>query len=76
MLFAFCVIADAQPQPKIAKIGELVFRGQDRPGLGTGRQVFRAKLRELGYVESKNIVFETRFAESKLDRYPALARRL
>jgi putative ABC transport system substrate-binding protein len=76
MLFAFCVIADAQPQPKIAKIGELVFRGQDRPGLGTGRQVFRAKLRELGYVESKNIVFETRFAESKLDRYPALANEL
>jgi putative ABC transport system substrate-binding protein len=73
MLVALSSVAVAQSQPKIAKIGELVFRGADRPDLGTGRQVFRTKLRELGYVESKNIIYETRFAGSKLDRYPALA---
>ena len=73
MLFALCASAEAQQQPKMVKIGELVFRSQDRPSFGTGRQVVRAKLRELGYIEGKNIVFETRFAESKLDRYPALA---
>jgi putative ABC transport system substrate-binding protein len=72
MLLALSFSAEAQ-QTKVNKIGELVFRGRDRPGLGAGREVFRAKLRELGYIDGKNIVFETRFAESKLGRYPALA---
>jgi putative ABC transport system substrate-binding protein len=73
--FALCWPAQvqAQQQAKAAKIGELIFRGADRPSLGFGRQVFRAKLRELGFIEGKNVIFETRFAESKLDRYPALA---
>ena len=74
-LFALSSSAQAQPQQqaKVTKIGELIFRGADRPGLGFGRQVFRDKLRELGFIEGKNIIYETRFAESKLDRYPALA---
>jgi putative tryptophan/tyrosine transport system substrate-binding protein len=77
MLLALSSSAQAQAQPqqqaKVAKIGELIFRGADRPGLGFGRQVFRDKLRELGFIEGKNVIYETRFAESKLDRYPALA---
>jgi putative ABC transport system substrate-binding protein len=66
-------VSGAQQQMKVSKIGELIFRGPDRPGLGAGREVFRAKLRDLGYVDGKNIAYETRFAENKLDRYPALA---
>ena len=73
LLFALCVPIHAQQQAKVTKIGELIFRGADRPSLGFGRQVFRAKLRELGFIEGKNVIYETRFAESKLDRYPALA---
>ena len=73
MLFALCSSAQAQQQAKVTKIGELIFRGADRPSPGFGRQVFRSKLRELGFIEGKNVIFETRFAESKLDRYPALA---
>jgi ABC-type uncharacterized transport system substrate-binding protein len=63
--------AEAQQQAKVAKIGELLFR----PGstLGSGRESFRRALRELGYVEGENIAFETRSAEGKFDRFPALA---
>jgi hypothetical protein len=71
MLFALCTSAEAQQQGKIAKIGELLFR----PGstLGTGREVFRRSLRELGYVEGKSIVYETRSAEGRLDQFPVFA---
>ena len=64
----------AQQQPKLAKIGELLFR--DRTNLGAGRQVFRDQLRELGYVEGKNVIYETRSAKGKLERFPALAEEL
>jgi putative ABC transport system substrate-binding protein len=44
--------------------------------LGAGRQVFRGQLRELGYIEGKNVIYETRSAKGKLDRFPALAEEL
>ena len=72
MLIAFCLPVEAQQQARIPKVGELVgFRGVST--LGTGRELFRRSLNELGYVEGKSILFETRLAEGKLDRFPALA---
>ena len=70
---AVSISADAQ-QSKLVKIGELVFR--DREGLGAGREAFRQQLLDLGYIEGKNVVYETRSAKGELNRYQALAEEL
>ena len=62
---------EAQQHPKVAKIGWLGTREGSTPGGGS--EVIRRELRELGYVEGKNIVFESRYADNQLDRLPALA---
>jgi putative tryptophan/tyrosine transport system substrate-binding protein len=71
LLLALSVPVVAQQQPKIARIGELL--SGTRPALGSGRESLRRELRKLGYVESKNIVFESLSSEGKPDRYAALA---
>jgi putative ABC transport system substrate-binding protein len=63
------VVAEAQQQARVPKIGWL----GTGPNSGRGLESFRRELRELGYVEGKNIAIEYRFAENKLDRLPALA---
>ena len=73
MLFALCSFAEAQ-QPKVPRIGYLsVTSRSTNPGRV---EAFRQGLRELGYVEGKNIVVEWRFAEGKPDRLPTLAAEL
>ena len=74
LLLALSLPAVAHQRPKIPKIGELLFR--PGPTLGAGREVFRRSLRELGYLEGKSIVYETRSADGKLDQFPALAAEL
>src|SRR5215471_11920920 len=71
MLFAFCVSAEAQ-QPNVPKIGWLGAR-PTTPGPGTGSELLLRELRKLGYVEGNNIAIESRYADTKLDRLPALA---
>jgi hypothetical protein len=72
MLVALCVYAEAQPT-KVPRIG---FLGTSPTAIAARTEAFRQGLRELGYVEGKNIVIEWRFAEGKLDRLPALAAEL
>jgi putative ABC transport system substrate-binding protein len=74
MLFALCSFAEAQ-QPK--KVPRIAFLGGASPAPISYRiEAFREGLRELGYVEGKNIFIEYRYAEGKLDRLPALAAEL
>jgi putative tryptophan/tyrosine transport system substrate-binding protein len=71
-------IAEAQQQAKVPKIGYLGARSASRPGgsPGSGAESFRRELGKLGYVEGKNIAFEFRSADDKLDLLPALANEL
>jgi putative tryptophan/tyrosine transport system substrate-binding protein len=62
--------ADAQQPKKIARIA-YVSASSHSPMLAR-TEAFRQGLRELGYVEGKNIVIEWRYAEGKADRVPAL----
>ncbi len=66
--------AEAQQPTKVPRIGHLIATS---PSASPGRiEAFRQGLRELGYVEGKNIIIEWRYAEGKLDRLPALAAEL
>src|SRR5438132_6617334 len=66
--------AQAQQQTKIPRIGYL--SGNFLSSESARIETFRQGLRELGYVEGKNILVEYRYAEGKLDRLPALAAEL
>ena len=74
MLFALCASAQAQQAKKIPRIGYL--SGGPLSGNPERREAFRQGLRELGYVEGKNVVIESRYAEGKFDRLPPLAAEL
>ncbi len=66
--------AEAQQPTKIPRIAYLT--GVSLSAVAARIEAFRQGLRELGYVEGKNIVIEWRSAEGKLDRLPALAAEL
>jgi putative tryptophan/tyrosine transport system substrate-binding protein len=73
-LLNVAVAAAAQQPTKVPRIGFLFALS---PSLISARiEVFRQGMRELGYVEGKNIVIEWRFAEDKPDRLPTLAAEL
>src|SRR5438105_12612874 len=74
MLLAVAVIGEAQQLARIPRIGYLAT--VSRSAIAVRIEAFRQGLRELGYVEGKNIVIEWRFAEGKLDRLAALAAEL
>jgi putative ABC transport system substrate-binding protein len=67
-------VVQAQQPTKIPRIGYL--SGSSPSTSPARRKAFQQGLRELGYVEGKNIIIEWRFAEEKFDRLPALAAEL
>jgi putative ABC transport system substrate-binding protein len=74
-MFLAAVMVDGAQQPSNApRVG---FLGGGSAAANVSRiEAFRQGLRELGYVEGKNIVIDQRWAEAKLDRLPALTAEL
>lgn len=68
------VPAEAQQPVKVPKIGLLVV--PSRSFFADRMESFRQGLHSLGYIEGKNILIESRYAEGKLVSLPQLAKEL
>src|SRR5215831_9474793 len=68
---ALCASAEAQQPAKVPRIGYLV--GASLSTNAARIEAFRHGLRELSYVEGKNIIIDWRSAEGKSNRLPELA---
>ena len=64
--------ARAQQVPKISRVGFLAPQGRSLPLF----EAFQHGLADLGYVEGRNLVVESRFAEGQLERLPELVAEL
>jgi putative ABC transport system substrate-binding protein len=74
IVFMLCISAEAQQPTKLPRLG---FLATVSPSIVSDRvEAFRQGLRELGYVEGKNIIIEYRWAELQPDRLPGLAAEL
>ena len=71
MLFGPSFSAQAQQSAKIPRLGLVV---ANRETISV--REFQQGLRELGYIEGKNILFEYRYTERNLDRIPSLVSEL
>jgi putative tryptophan/tyrosine transport system substrate-binding protein len=79
MLLAVALFAEAQQPTKVPRMGYLsrdLHPSDSRAATPVNLEAFRQGLRELGYVEGKNIVIEYRFAEGRFERLPVLAEEL
>src|SRR5262245_16219104 len=75
MLFTLCFPAEAQQTAKIPRVGYVSGSG-DANTPGPGVEPFRQGLRDLGYIEGKNVLVEYRYAEGKQDRIASLVTEL
>jgi putative ABC transport system substrate-binding protein len=71
ILLTTAPLAEAQQSKKVPRIGFL--SGSPPSSIKARIEAFRQGLRDLGYVEGKNIVIEWRSGEGKRDRFPAVA---
>jgi putative ABC transport system substrate-binding protein len=74
VIFAFVHLADAQQPKKVPRIGFLSLNSPS--AAATRADAFRQGLRDLGYLDGKNIIVEWRYADGKADRLPDLVAEL
>jgi putative ABC transport system substrate-binding protein len=74
LLLALSFPVEAQQPPNVARIGFLA--APSRSGMSHLTEPFLQGLREVGYVEGKNIAIEYRWADGKFERLPELAAEL
>jgi putative ABC transport system substrate-binding protein len=67
-------VAEAQPAAKVSRIGILL--GATAETVAPLVRALTEGLRDLGYVEGRNIVFERRYADGRMERLPELAAEL
>ncbi len=75
-LFAGPLPTEAQKAGKVYRIGILRSGSSSSYLYAPQHKILRQGLRELGYTEGKNLLIEYRYAESKLNRRPALVTEL
>jgi putative tryptophan/tyrosine transport system substrate-binding protein len=73
LAFGFVYISEAQQPKKIPRIG---YVSSGDPSTEPRLAAFRRGLRDLGYIEGKNILIEYRYAEGKPDEVPGLVAEL
>jgi putative tryptophan/tyrosine transport system substrate-binding protein len=79
VLLALGVTAEAQQPAKIPRIGYLsrdLHPSDSRAPSPRNLEAFRQGLRELGYIDGKNIIIEYRYSDGRNERMPALAEEL
>jgi putative ABC transport system substrate-binding protein len=72
-LLAAPLAAEAQAPQKVARVGYLSNGSASDPRRVALFGALQQGLRDVGYVEGKNIIIEARFAEGNYDRLPSLA---
>src|SRR5215510_2871218 len=73
---AWPIATRAQQGERVRKIGVLQGLAPNDPEYNRRIAGFRQGLRELGWVEGRNITLEIRYPEGKLDRLPGFAAEL
>jgi putative ABC transport system substrate-binding protein len=74
LFFALCISVEAQQPSQTPRVGYLVPASPS--AIADRREAFRQGLRELGYIEGKNIIVEYRYANGSPDRLRELAAEL
>jgi putative tryptophan/tyrosine transport system substrate-binding protein len=67
-------VAEAQPAAKVYRVGFLL--GATAESVASLFSAFDEGLRDLGYIEGRNLVFERRYADGNMERLPELAAEL
>jgi putative ABC transport system substrate-binding protein len=75
-LVAAPLAAGAQQAGKVWRIGFLTSGFREGTGSDVRLAPFFRGLRELGYIEGRNVILEIRYAEGRAERFPVLAAEL